>query len=84
MGKDLNKYRATLAHKINHSFNHNCRFEVVHHARFGLIPAVRTVQPVKKDDELLCHYNMPYDMSAPWYQELWRRGVIQKLFYIQL
>ena len=75
MGRDLDKYRATLAHKINHSFLfYNCIFENVDHPRFGLIPAARTITLVKKDEELLCHYQFPYDIASPWYQEMWRKG----------
>ena len=79
MGKSINKYRATFGHKINHSFKTdkiNCRFEAFHHARFGLVHSVRSTKLVKKDEELLCHYNFQYEMSPPWYQELWRKGKI--------
>ena len=85
IGKHLHQYRATLGHKINHSFygTNNCRFEVFNHARFGLIHAVKSTWQIKKDEELLCPYNLPYDISAPWYQELWRQGLFQKLLNVK-
>ena len=82
MGKHLQRYRATLGHKINHSFfKSNCRFEIFHHARFGLVHAVKSTESVKKDEEILCHYNWPYDSSSPWYQELWRKGASYSLMF---
>ena len=33
-GQDTNKYRATLGHKINHGFAHNCLFVANNHPRF--------------------------------------------------
>ena len=86
MGKHLHQYRATLGHKINHNFygTINCRFEPFYHARFGLIHAVKSTRRIKKDEEILCPYNLPYDIGAPWYQELWRQGLIQKLLNAQI
>lgn len=75
-GKDITKYKATLGHKINHSFNNwNCMFHSLDHPRFGTIPAARTTANVAKNEELLCLYEFQYDEGAPWYQELWRREI---------
>ena len=77
IGRDLQKYRATLGHKINHSFlEPNCIFIPYHHARFGLINAIKSTRDIEKGEELLCHYNIPYDISPSWYQEKWRKGNI--------
>jgi len=39
LGKDLTKFRASLGHKINHSFSKsNCQFTDKYHPRFGVIP----------------------------------------------
>lgn len=74
LGADTAKYRATLGHKINHSFDKwNCMFHSLDHPRFGLIPAARTTEKVDKDRELLCLYEIKYHEGAPWFQELWRR-----------
>lgn len=73
-GRDTTKYRATLGHKINHSFSMwNCMFHAMDHPRFGTIPAVRTTERVEKDQELLCLYEIQYHEGAPWFQELWRQ-----------
>ena len=85
MGKRTQNYRATLGHKINHSFKVdelNCRFEAYHHARFGLIHAVRSGRLIKKNEELLSHYNLPYEQSPPWYQELWRKGMFRDFAFL--
>lgn len=82
IGKSTDKYRATLAHKINHSFqNWNCMFHPLDHPRFGLIPAARTTEPILKDTELVCLYEMKYDEGAPWYQELWRQEIDSDFIY---
>jgi hypothetical protein len=68
-GRDTGVYRATLGHKINHSFESwNCMFHVMDHPRFGTIPAARTTVRVDKDRELLCHYQWEYHEGGPWYQ----------------
>ena len=36
------KYRATLGHKLNHSFRANCEEWFLDHPRFGIIPCERT------------------------------------------
>ena len=75
-GRDTAKYRATLGHKINHSFNKwNCLFHNLDHPRFGLIPAARTTESVAAGDELLCNYQQEYDQAAPWFQELYRQQI---------
>ena len=53
-----------------------------HHARFGLINAIKSTRDIEKGEELLCHYNIPYDISPSWYQEKWRKGNI--FHWIQL
>ena len=37
----LKKYKASLAHKANHSFMPNAKFVLFHHPRFGKVPALR-------------------------------------------
>ncbi len=82
LGSNITKYRATLAHKINHSFNHwNCLFHSLDHPRFGLIPAARVVDNVPEGRELLCMYEYEYHLAAPWYQELWRRDIDSDFIY---
>ncbi len=54
--RDVRKYRATLAHKINHSFFPNARFADFAHPRFGRILCVKTTRRVRKGEELTCNY----------------------------
>ena len=42
--RDTRQYKATLAHKIQHSFDPNCEFWEYWHPVHGLIPCVRTLQ----------------------------------------
>ena len=39
----VKSYRASLAHKANHSFAPNAKFVLFHHPRFGKVPALRSV-----------------------------------------
>jgi len=76
VGRSTEKYKATLGHKINHSFfRYNCLFHSLDHPRFGLIPAARVVERVTEGAEILCHYEIGYAEGAPWFQELWRREI---------
>ena len=65
-------YTATLAHKINHSFDPNSEFVSAQHPCYGRIPAVRTIRRVAKGEELLAHYGMDMETAFDWYQEAWR------------
>ena len=38
--QSLDNYRASLAHKCNHSFKPNAKFYRIDHARFGLIGSI--------------------------------------------
>ena len=69
--RSLDKYCATLAHKINHSFNPNCRFGKFHHPIFGPIPSVITTQFIPKGTELFCYYKYLLDDCPQWYADLW-------------
>lgn len=44
----VENYRATLGHKINHSFTPNCGWETIQHPVFGKIPSVVALADVKK------------------------------------
>lgn len=58
----LENYCASLGHKANHSFTPNCKYEPFVHPRFGAIKCVRTLQAVRKDEELTVAYG--YDHKA--------------------
>nr|Q7Z0G7.1 RecName: Full=Histone-lysine N-methyltransferase SETD7; AltName: Full=SET domain-containing protein 7 [Halocynthia roretzi]AAM96825.1 lysine methyltransferase [Halocynthia roretzi] len=69
-------YCASLGHKVNHSFDPNCRYDIYQHPRFGFIKCVRTIRGVSEGDELTVHYtyehndgNKTREAEAPeWYK----------------
>jgi len=69
------RYKASLAHKANHSFTPNARFSLFDHPRFGLIPAIVTTKEVCKDDEVTVSYDYAMDDAPPWYQELFAKRI---------
>lgn len=76
LGHDVNKYKATLGHKINHDFQrYNCRFVCTNHPRFGLIAAAKTIRKVYQNQEFLCDYDLDFHEGQPWYQESFRTDV---------
>lgn len=50
-------YRATNGHKVNHSNNPNAIYYLLDHPRFGLLPSVVSVKPIKAGEEILVDYN---------------------------
>ena len=60
----LNNYRASLGHKINHSFQPNCKWDQMMHPTFGRIPSVITLLDLKAGTELTCHYMIDMQEAA--------------------
>ena len=69
--RSLDKYCATLAHKINHSFHPNCRFGKFYHPVFGPIPSVVTTQFIPEGSELFTYYKYLLSDCPQWYADLW-------------
>ena len=72
----LENYRASLGHKINHSFQPNCKWDQMLHPTFGRIPSVITLMDLKAGTELTCHYMIDMQEAAgmaclEWYLDLW-------------
>ena len=67
----LANYRATLAHKVCHSFNNNCSFAQFWHPRFGNIMSVVADRDIQAGEELSVSYNYKLDCAPLWYVELW-------------
>jgi len=73
----VKRYKASIGHKINHSFDPNCRWGVIEHPTFGRVPRVVTIKNLKADEELSCHYMIDMgaaaaeDAKCSWYVELW-------------
>ena len=68
-------YKATLAHKANHSFVPNATFDLMEHPRFGLIRALSSTVDIAKDEEILVNYNLGLAKGPAWYKLLWLRHV---------
>jgi len=66
-----NSYRATLAHKLNHSFTPNCCWTNADHPCFGFVPSVSTMEGVKEGEELTIHYSIDMENAPEWYLECW-------------
>ena len=69
---DIAKYRATLGHKINHSFTKvNAKYvSGVFHPRFGPILAILAKRKIKKGEELFTSYGYETKDRVPiWFAE---------------
>jgi len=72
----IRKYRASLAHKTNHSFNPNAVFSLFEHPRFGKVPAIKLTSDVSAGDEVTVSYDYSLDDAPPWYQELFTQRIL--------
>ena len=68
---NITSYRATLAHKANHSFlKYNCKFISVIHPRHGPIVAIKSLKRVAKGEEPLVSYGYGTDgFVSRWYAD---------------
>ena len=66
-------YTATLAHKVNHSFNPNCEWVHALHPCYGKVPAIKTCEDLRKGDELFIHYGFDMDEAPQWYKDFWMK-----------
>ena len=79
--------RATLCHKLNHSFQNNCQFSDIQHPIYGHLPcavATKRVCSLQSDQilsafqveagsELFVHYQYLLSDCPPWYEELYNQ-----------
>merc|ERR1711963_439775 len=76
---NISKYRATIGHKINHSFTKtNTKFGHVYHPRFGQIRSIVATKDIQKGEELLVNYGYGLidSRNLPgWYVEAYEREV---------
>ena len=65
----IDKYRATLTHKINHSFKYaNTEFGSAIHPRFGHTRTAFATKDIKKGEQILCDYQYDKSSAIPgWY-----------------
>ena len=73
--RGLDRYRATLAHKANHSFSPNTVWDLMEHPRFGLIRALCSTQDIPAGQEITVNYNLGLAAGPDWYRLLWLRHV---------
>ena len=74
--QSLDNYCASLGHKINHSFEPNCRWDNIEHPTFGRVPRIVTMVDLEAGEEVTCHYMInigeAYDhKDFKWYADLW-------------
>ena len=70
----LDHYKATLAHKTNHSFLPNAEFVSYDHPKYGLVPSLVSNHDIKEGEEIFVHYGYHLDGCPEWYEEAWRSG----------
>ena len=64
-------YRASLAHKANHSFQPNCGFRRFQHPRFGLgCLAITTFTTVRAGEEIFVNYRYSPDCAPAWFSDM--------------
>ena len=69
--RSTKNYCATVGHKINHSFNPNCKFSKYIHPMFGPIPCIITTEHVIAGQELFTYYKYLLSDCPAWYSTLW-------------
>jgi len=71
---NYDNYKASLAHKTNHSFLPNAELVVFDHPRFGLVPCVLSTHDIKSGEEVFVHYGYELTDCPDWYEEAWQQG----------
>ena len=72
---NISDYRATLGHKVNHSFKSKevkAMFKHAYHPVFGNIGSVMATKRIKKGEEVLVDYQyQPGSWVPEWYSSLY-------------
>ena len=63
------RYRATLCHKMNHSFEYNCAEWFFDHPRHGTVPCAVAKVAIAAGQELLLHYGYDPANCPEWYHQ---------------
>ena len=71
--RSLDKYCATVAHKVNHSFEPCGAFRSFHHPLHGDIKCVVATCLIPAGSELTTDYKYPLDDCPAWYSDLWEQ-----------
>ena len=72
--RDFENYRASLAHKTNHSFLPSAEIDDFVHPRFGLIPCIVSQTDIDVDEEIFIHYGYGLNHCPEWYADAWSKG----------
>ena len=72
---DISNYRATLGHKVNHSFKYQkTAYGKAFHPRFGNIRSVYATADIKRGEEILINYGYRVGATVPqWVSDLYRQ-----------
>ena len=74
---NLHQYRASLAHKVNHSFKkQNCIFNTAFNPRFGVVRGIEAARDIRRGEQIFVDYGYPIeDLNPPWYVDLYVQEV---------
>eukprot|EP00092_Neocalanus_flemingeri_P005708 GFUD01006148.1.p1 GENE.GFUD01006148.1~~GFUD01006148.1.p1 ORF type:complete len:499 (+),score=146.27 GFUD01006148.1:42-1538(+) len=65
-------YKASLGHKVNHSWQPNCQYAKFYHPVFGHTAlGIRTIRQVARGEELSTNYRYDVDACPEWYYRLY-------------
>ena len=72
---NISNYRATLGHKLNHSFKYaKGTLRLSYHPRFGKIPSVVALTDIDKGEEIFMNYGYkPWYPVPEWYSALYKK-----------
>ena len=72
---NVEKYRATLGHKMNHSFKFNkAQMMYASHPRFGDVKAYYAKENITKGEEIFVNYGYKKGEWVPkWYSMLYKK-----------
>uniref|UniRef100_A0A0K2T4L7 SET domain containing (Lysine methyltransferase) 7 [Monodelphis domestica] n=1 Tax=Lepeophtheirus salmonis TaxID=72036 RepID=A0A0K2T4L7_LEPSM len=61
-------YRATLGHKVCHSFEPNAEYSYTFHPLYGRIRCIKSLKALSADEEIKCNYKYSLKKKPPaWY-----------------
>ena len=78
--RSTEKYCATLAHKICHSFQPNAIYHYAFHPRFGFIRSAIASRDIKECEEITCDYKYSIHKNPPeWYLKCLKKHLMEVL-----
>ncbi|XP_023322361.1 histone-lysine N-methyltransferase SETD7 isoform X2 [Eurytemora carolleeae] len=70
---NLDRYQATLGHKVCHSFDPNSNTDLFLHPRFGLIRCIVTIKNIEAGSEVTINYSYDMTTAPDWYRIAWAK-----------